>query len=185
VTLTLNRPWSNIGTAHRLIILDICAKLFVNTTRGSKDIERTINTVMQCLILVCDLDLEPTLIKHRHYTLCHHTWHLCKVICKNHQGFKRYRADTKYSHTMFNLRLWPWSWTDLDRTRDETIRSSHDTIRIDTKGDNMVIFDTIRIIFVKIQTFTLFISFYLWTQQRNASSSQFYKHIDKVHKGIR
>jgi len=41
VTLTLNRPWSNIGTAHRLIILDICAKLFVYPTRGSKDIERT------------------------------------------------------------------------------------------------------------------------------------------------
>jgi len=37
----LNRPWSNIGTAHCLIILDICAKLFVNPTRGSKDIERT------------------------------------------------------------------------------------------------------------------------------------------------
>ena len=28
--------------------------------------------------------------------------------------------------------------------RDETIRSSHDTIRIDTKEDAMVIFDTIR-----------------------------------------
>jgi len=40
--------------------------------------------------------------------------------------------------------------------RDETIRSSHDTIRIDTKGDDMVIFDTIRrIIIVKIQTFTI------------------------------
>jgi len=30
------------------------------------------------------------------------------------------------------------------KIRDETIRSSHDTIRIDTKGDDMVIFDTIR-----------------------------------------
>ena len=29
-------------------------------------------------------------------------------------------------------------------SRDETIRSSHDTICIDTKGDDMVIFDTIR-----------------------------------------
>jgi len=29
-------------------------------------------------------------------------------------------------------------------SRDETIRSSHDTIRIDTKGDDMVIFDTVR-----------------------------------------
>ena len=86
-----------------LIILDICAKLFVNPTRGSKDIERTRKTVIQCLILDCDLDLEPTLVKHRHCTLSHHTWHLCKVICKSHQGFKRYRADMKYSHTMFNL----------------------------------------------------------------------------------
>jgi len=58
VTLTLNRPWSNIGTAHRLIILDICAKLFVNPTMGSKDIEWTRNTVKQCLILDCDLDFE-------------------------------------------------------------------------------------------------------------------------------
>ena len=41
MTLTLNQPWSNIGTAHRLIILDMCAKLFVNPTRGLKDIERT------------------------------------------------------------------------------------------------------------------------------------------------
>ena len=32
--------------------------------------------------------------------------------------------------------------------RDETIRSSYDTIRIDTKGDDMVIFDTIRVIIV-------------------------------------
>jgi len=28
--------------------------------------------------------------------------------------------------------------------RDETIRSSHEIIRIDTTGDDMVIFDTIR-----------------------------------------
>ena len=41
MTLTLNRHWSNIGTAHRVIILDICAKLFVNPTRGSKDIDQT------------------------------------------------------------------------------------------------------------------------------------------------
>jgi len=41
VTLTLNWPWSNIGTAHRVIILDICAELFVNPTRVSKYIEQT------------------------------------------------------------------------------------------------------------------------------------------------
>ena len=46
-------------------------------------------------------------------------------------------------------------------TRDETIRSSHDTIHIDTKGDDMVIFDTIRIVIVEMQTFTVFTSFYL------------------------
>ena len=99
MTLTLNRPWSNLGTAHRLIILDICAKLFENPTRCSKNIERTRNTVIQCLILDCDLDLEPTLVKPRHCTLSYHTWHLCKVIWKSHQGFKRYRADTKVWRT--------------------------------------------------------------------------------------
>ena len=95
MTLTLTRPWSNIDTAQRLIIIDICAKIFVNPTRGSKDIERTRNTVIQCLILNCDLELNLTLVKHRHCTSAHHTWHLCKVICKSHKGFKRYRADTK------------------------------------------------------------------------------------------
>ena len=99
MTFTLNWPWSNIGNAHRLIILDICAKLFVNPTRGSKDIEQTWNTVIQYLILDCYLDLEPNLVKHRHCTSSHHTWHLCKVICKSHQGFNRYRADTKAWHT--------------------------------------------------------------------------------------
>jgi len=39
--MTLNQPWLNIYKAHRLIILDICAELFVNLTKGSKDIERT------------------------------------------------------------------------------------------------------------------------------------------------
>ena len=99
VTLTLNRPWSNLGTSHRLIILDICAKLFVNSTIGSKDIERTRNTVIQCLIVDCDLDLEPTLVKHKHCTSSHHTWQLCKIIWKSHQGFKRYIADTNVWRT--------------------------------------------------------------------------------------
>jgi len=34
--------------------------------------------------------------------------------------------------------------------RNETIWSSHDTICIDTKGDDMIIYDTIRVVFVKI-----------------------------------
>jgi len=36
--MTLTKPWSNIRTAHRLILLDICAILFVNP-RGSRDSE--------------------------------------------------------------------------------------------------------------------------------------------------
>jgi len=44
MTMTLNRPYSNIRSAHRRIILVIC-ELFENPTRGSKDIERTRNTV--------------------------------------------------------------------------------------------------------------------------------------------
>jgi len=39
--LDLEPTWSNIGAAHRLIMLGICAKFFVNPTRGSKDTERT------------------------------------------------------------------------------------------------------------------------------------------------
>ena len=35
--------------------------------------------------------------------------------------------------------------------RDETIRSLHDTIRIDTKGDDMIIYDMIWVVIVKIQ----------------------------------
>jgi len=66
--MILNPPWSNISTARRLIILDICAELFVNPTRGLKDIERTRNTVIQSLTLNYDLDLKPTLVKHTHCT---------------------------------------------------------------------------------------------------------------------
>jgi len=32
-------------------------------------------------------------------------------------------------------------------TRDEMIQPSHDMIGIDTKGDNMIIYDTIRVVF--------------------------------------
>jgi len=63
-TLTLNQPWSNIGTAHRPNIANISGKLFVNPTRGSKDKEQTQNTVIQCLILNFDLELQLTLVKH-------------------------------------------------------------------------------------------------------------------------
>jgi len=34
-------PWLNICTTHRLDILDICAELFENPTKGAKDIEWT------------------------------------------------------------------------------------------------------------------------------------------------
>jgi len=47
----------------------------------------TQNTVIQCLTLNYDLDLEPTLVKHLHCTSSHHFWHLCRVIWKSHQGF--------------------------------------------------------------------------------------------------
>ena len=61
------------GTAHRLNIANILGKLFVNPTRGSKDEERTQNTVIQCLILNLDLDLELTLVKHKHCTSSHYS----------------------------------------------------------------------------------------------------------------
>ena len=73
MTLTVNRPWSNIGTAHHVIIAYISGKLFVNPTRGSNDKERTQNTVIQRLIFNFDLDLQLTLVKHKHFTLSHYS----------------------------------------------------------------------------------------------------------------
>jgi len=68
-------------------------------------------------------------------------------------------------------------------TRDETIRSSHDTIHIDTKGADMIIYDTIRVV-VKIQLFTIFTFFYLLSPKINTTGelffSQFYKHISNT-----
>ena len=72
-TLTLNRPWSNIGTVHRVIIANILGKLFVNPTWCSKDKERTQNTVIQRLILNFDFDLQLTLVKHKHCTSSHYS----------------------------------------------------------------------------------------------------------------
>jgi len=68
-----NRLCLNIGTAHRVIIANISGTLFVNPTRGSKDTERTQNTVIQSLILNVDLDLQLTLVKHKRCTLSHYS----------------------------------------------------------------------------------------------------------------
>jgi len=83
-----------VGT---LLVCYVCAVTDTNPTRGSKDTERTKNTVIQCLILNFDLDLQLTLVKHKNCISSHYSLHSCKVICKSNQGFKRYRADIKYS----------------------------------------------------------------------------------------
>ena len=127
MTMTLNWPWSNIHIAHRLIILDICAELFVNANRGLTNKERTRNTVIQCLILNYDFAHETILVKHTQCTLTHHTWHLSRVICEFHQGIKRYRADTEYSYIMLNLELWPWPWTDRGLTTRKTWQTDRQT----------------------------------------------------------
>jgi len=49
----------------------------------------------------------------------------------------------------------------VPRAMNERIRSSHDTILIGTKGDDMIIDETTRVVIVKIQTFTIFTLFYL------------------------
>jgi len=76
-------------SAHRLMILYIHAKAFKNVANHSRGIERTLKTVIQCFTLNYDLDLNIHTC-----TLNHHTWHLCRVICKSYKGFKRYTADT-------------------------------------------------------------------------------------------
>jgi len=49
-------------------------------------------------------------------------------------------------NTITNLKMFEYTNNSdiLLFSRDETIRSSHDTIRIDTKGGDMIINDTIR-----------------------------------------
>jgi len=53
-----------------------CAELFVNPTRGTKDIEQTTNTIIQCLTL--NFDLELTLVKK--YTLHINALYLAFVL---------------------------------------------------------------------------------------------------------
>ena len=48
MTNTLNQLQLNIRSARGFITLDMCAELFVKPTRGSEDIERTRDTVIQC-----------------------------------------------------------------------------------------------------------------------------------------
>ena len=50
--------------------------------------------------------------------------------------------------------------------RDETIRSSHDTIRIDTNGSNIIIYDTIRVV-VKIQWYINILLFFITKDKQN------------------
>jgi len=70
-------------------------------------------------IILCLFYLFFIIMYHVEYDICwinnkkitsYLTFVQSNNICKSHQGFKRYRADTKYSHTMFNLKLWPWPW---------------------------------------------------------------------------
>ena len=73
--------------------------------------------------------------------------------------------------------------------RDETIRSSHDTIRIDTKGDDMVIFDTIRydtirIIIVKYEN-SQYSHPFIYEHNRGMLRQVSFTNSGKVHKGIR
>ena len=105
MTVTLNWPWSNICNALQPIILNICAELFENPTRGSKDIEQTRNTVIQWLNLNYDLNLDPIFVKHTHCILTHHSWHLYRDIWNSTRKSKDITiADTKYSHTKVNLK---------------------------------------------------------------------------------
>ena len=99
-------PWPDLGQIYAQQI-DLSYLTFVqffeNPTKASRDIERTRNTVIQCLTFNYDIDLEPTLVNHMQCTLTHHSWHVCRVIWKSHHDSKRYKVDTKYSHTMVYL----------------------------------------------------------------------------------
>ena len=85
-------------------------------------LKQTRNTVIQWLTLNYDLDLEPTLVKYTHCTSTYHTRHLCRVMCKSHYGFKRYKADTIVCLTSsYHIDLETWT----------NIRSAHRIIILD------------------------------------------------------
>ena len=68
--MTLTRPWSNIRTAHGLNILDICAVLFENPTRGLKDIDWTRKR---------DRRTDRQLVKIQYVSLFHGERHNAKI----------------------------------------------------------------------------------------------------------
>ena len=97
-------PWSNMRSAHCIIVLHMCAKSFPTVINSSRVIKRTGNTVIQCLTLIYGLYLEPTLVKQTHCKSTHHTWHMSRIIGVSHQTLKRYRTDMQVCMT-FNFDL--------------------------------------------------------------------------------
>lgn len=65
---------SNIGTAHGIIIFDICARAFRKVTNPTKVIEWKRNAAIQCLTMNYDIDLEIILVTHTNYTWNNYTW---------------------------------------------------------------------------------------------------------------
>ena len=68
LTLTFNWPWPKMGSAHHHMVLNTCARSFLNVTNPSRVNEQTHKTAIQCLTLRYDLDLESTWVKHMHCT---------------------------------------------------------------------------------------------------------------------
>ena len=122
MTFSLNWLWSNMHSAHQLLVLNIVSSLFKtsktlhefkswhqNSIRDSKEIERTQNIVIQCVTY--NFYLDPTIIKRTKAKSTHHTWHLSIGSCKSHKGFKdivRIRSRNKL-RTMTLILKWPWT----------------------------------------------------------------------------
>ena len=84
---------------RRLIMVNICAKLFQNPFMDAKVTARTrhipYNRLFQPLTSKYDLDLGGRDLSLAHDTSSHYGEHFCQVILKSHDRLQRYVPDTK------------------------------------------------------------------------------------------
>ena len=88
--MALNWPWSNICTAHQLIILDNHAELFANKYKRYRP--NKLKLKLWPWPLTDHGQTQALHIVSSYLTFVQNIW-------KSHKGFKRYRVDTKVWRT--------------------------------------------------------------------------------------
>ena len=99
VNLTLKLGVWVFRMTHRLIMVNICAKLFQSPLMDDRIMDRTRKRPCSYnswpLTSKCDLDLEARGLGFSHDTSSDNGEHLCQVISKSIDGWQSYGPDTK------------------------------------------------------------------------------------------